>query len=114
MRADEPTLFRFLLRWRIGIPQTNLVVDALFVNRNGMKRVLDDAAQIGIVELVEFHVDVLKQMQRNAESAARIPDADEFDFDLAAKGGTKYFGRERVDAIAARPINTVRHRHPQR
>ena len=86
MRADEPTLFQGLLRRRIGIPQTNLVVDSMFVNRDRVKRVLDDAAQIRIVKLVEFHVDILKQMQRNAESANGIPHTDEFDFDLAGKG----------------------------
>src|ERR1051325_1781107 len=94
VRANEPTLFQFLLRRRIRTPQTSLVVDSMFVNCNGVKRVLDDTAQIGIVKLVEFHVDILEQMHRDSESADGIPDTDEFDFDLARKGGTESFGRE--------------------
>jgi hypothetical protein len=81
----------------------------MLVDRHGVIGIFNDAAELSVVELVKLHVDIFENVERHAERADGIPNADEFNLDFAAKRRTEQFRRDRIDIIAPRAINSVGH-----
>src|SRR5439155_761789 len=79
VRADEPALLELLPRRGVRIPQRGHVIQTMLIDGDRVICVFNDVAQFGVVELIEFHVDILENVERNAKSADGVPNADEFD-----------------------------------
>src|SRR6266498_1168658 len=88
VRADEPALLYRLSGFLGRVPKAYVIVFAILIDRHSLKRVFDNTAQPGVVELVDSHIEIAKEIQRHSERSYRIPYANELDLDLSREHGS--------------------------
>src|SRR5215475_10230375 len=81
MCPGEPYLLDALIRVRAFVPQQGMEGVACIVERERMARTLDGVAQftVGEFKAVDQQVDGVANMEGQADSIHRIPDADKRD-----------------------------------